>query len=156
MRDKKLLRYLILTFSISWTFWILNAGLVKITSLKQSDLFSIILLLTGGVGPTIAACLSLDEGFSWRNVGLFLKKHKNGSGIILFIFITIEIIFFLIVSKGIDKSIPRSPLAIFVFIITFIETSILFGGNEELGWRGIMHPILMKKFPNILVPLIIG
>jgi membrane protease YdiL (CAAX protease family) len=40
--------------------------------------------------------------------------------------------------------------------IVFVGTVIIFGGNEEYGWRGVMQPILEKKLPYPVATLIIG
>lgn len=63
---------------------------------------------------------------------------------------------FFICSNGLIDSIPISPIAAVVVIIVFLQAAILYGGNEELGWRGIMLPILEQKFPAPLATLIVG
>ncbi len=156
MNPKRLVTYLIITFGITWSFWIINALVVKYTPLNQSDLLSIILLLLGGFGPTIAACLTLEQGFSWKKLIAFLSTYNNRGLCYLLVFALVEISFIALVSDGIRSSIPRSPMAVIICIIIFIQATLLFGGNEELGWRGIMQPILMKKLPRVLVPLLIG
>ena len=49
-------------------------------------------------------------------------------------------------SNGVIESIPKSPIAVIVGLVIFLQATILYGGNEELGWRGTMQVILQENF----------
>ncbi len=48
-----------------------------------------------------------------------------------------------------------STIALTVFVV-FLQATILYGGEEELGWRGTLQPLLQKKMPFIPATLIVG
>jgi len=50
----------------------------------------------------------------------------------------------------------ENPIRSFYLYIPGLFSSIIFGGIEELGWRGILLPELQKKFNNIISTIIIG
>lgn len=54
MDKKRLTKYLIITFLITWVCWWGDALLVKVTSLTESNVFPMIIFTIGGFGPTIA------------------------------------------------------------------------------------------------------
>lgn len=152
----KLGKYLILTFGITWALWWGDALLVKVTPMKESDVLPMVLFTLGGLGPTFAACLCLEGGFSWKKLWTFLSAHKKGKVWYLFLFAALEFALFFFSSDGLLDTIPRSPAAVAVFLVVFLQAATLFGGNEELGWRGTMQPILLKKVSSWASPLIIG
>lgn len=59
-------------------------------------------------------------------------------------------------SNGVIESIPKSPIAVIVGLVIFLQATILYGGNEELGWRGTMQVILQEKLPSPIATLIVG
>ena len=141
----KLGKYLMLTFGITWALWWGDALLVKVTPMKESDFLPMVLFTLGGLGPTFAACLCLEGGFSWKKLWAFLSAHKKGKVWYLFLFAALEFALFFFSSDGLLDTIPRSPAAVAVFLVVFLQAATLFGGNEELGWRGTMQPILRSK-----------
>lgn len=58
MDKKRLTKYLIITFLITWVCWWGDALLVKVTSLTESNVFPMIIFTIGGFGPTIAPPVS--------------------------------------------------------------------------------------------------
>lgn len=156
MDKKRLTKYLIITFLITWVCWWGDALLVKVTSLTESSVFPMILFTTGGFGPTIAACICMEGGFTQKNLKQFLFNNTKKNWLTILVAVIVETIVFFICSQGLLSSIPRTPIAAAVVFIVFIQAAILYGGNEELGWRGTMLPILEKKFPAPLATLIVG
>lgn len=153
---KRLIKYLFLTYTITWICWFGDALLVKVTSCSQSDAIPMILFTVGGFGPTIAACTCIEGGFSWKKLKriLFSDSKKNWSFLIAAIIL--ETLAFCISSNGVIESIPKSPIAVIVGLIIFLQATILYGGNEELGWRGTMQDILQEKLPSPISTLIVG
>lgn len=80
MDKKRLTKYLMITFLITWICWWGDALLVKMTSLEESDIFPMILFTIGGFGPTIAACICMKGGFTWKNLKVFLFKNTKKIG----------------------------------------------------------------------------
>ncbi|MFM9412985.1 CPBP family intramembrane glutamic endopeptidase [Peptococcus simiae] len=152
----RLKRYLALTFAISWLAWWGEALLIKISPLTAQDPPALLAFCLGGFGPTIAACLCLPGGFSLQGLGHFLASHRPGTLPILAGFAGLLSLFFLVVSSGPAQGIPRDGRALVVFGLVFIQAGLLFGGNEELGWRGTLQPLLAPRLPVWLAPLVIG
>lgn len=130
--------------------------LVKVTSFSESDVIPMILFTVGGSGPTIAACVCMESGFSKNNLKRVLFKNSKKNWLFLIAAIILETLAFYISSDGVIESIPKSPIAVIVGLVTFLLATILYGGNEELGWRGTMQVILQGKLPSPIATLIVG
>lgn len=156
MNTKRLIKYLFFTYIITWICWWGDALLVKVTSLTASDVIPMILFTVGGFGPTIAACLCMEGGFSRENVKRFLFGNRKKNWLFLLAAILLETSAFFISSNGVIESIPKSPMGAMVVMAIFLQATILYGGNEELGWRGTMQAILQEKLPSPIATLIVG
>lgn len=156
MDGKRLKKYLLITFLITWICWWLEALLVKVTPLRQSDVFPMMLFVLGGFGPTIAGLICMKNGFSWKNLKEVLFPNTKRNWLIISIVIIVETTVFLIPSNGLIDAIPRSPIAIVVAMVVFLQAGLIFGGNEEIGWRVTMLPILEEKFAPPLATLFVG
>ena len=84
MNTKRLIKYLLLTYIITCICWFGDALLVKVSSFSESDVIPMILFTVGGFGPTIAACVCMEGGFSKKNLKRFLfsNSKKNWSFLI--------------------------------------------------------------------------
>ncbi len=150
-------KYLLLTFLISWGAWLTDALLVSLTPWTNSDLVPMVLFTIGGFGPPIAACLCMEEGFSLRNLKKALFQGKKSGLLCLLILGALEVLVFTLSSTGFIADIPpETGPQVVVTLIVFIQSSILFGGNEELGWRGTLQPLLQKKLPWPVATLAVG
>lgn len=156
MNTKRLKKYIILTYIITWSCWWGDALLVKMTGFSESDLIPMILFTAGGFGPTISACLCLDGGFSRKNLSRFLFNNSIRNWLFLSAAILLETLAFYICSSGLIDSIPKSPIAGAVAFVVFLQAVVLYGGNEELGWRGTMQAILQERLPSPIATLIVG
>ena len=74
MNTKRLIKYLLLTYIITWICWFGDALLVKVTSFSESDVIPMILFTVGGFGPTIAACVCMEGSFSKKNLKNTVKS----------------------------------------------------------------------------------
>ena len=151
---RRLIKFLVITFSITWISWLADALLIKFTNFSWPDVLPMILFTVGGFGPTIAALLCLEGGFSMNKLKRILFKGNRGSLPFIFAALILETAAFFISSDGLNKMIPRSPVAIIAMLIIFLQSALLFGGNEEIGWRGTMLPILQEKIPATAAALI--
>ena len=156
MNTKRLIKYLLLTYIITWICWFGDALLVKVTSFSESDVIPMILFTVGGFGPTIAACVCMEGGFSKKNLKRFLFSNSKKNWSFLIAAIILETLAFYFSSNGVIESIPKSPIAVIVGLVIFLQATILYGGNEELGWRGTMQVILQEKLPSPIATLIVG
>ena len=156
MDKNRLKKYLIITFLITWTCWWGEALLVKSTALTATDILPMILFTIGGFGPTVAACVCMEGGFNSRNLKGFLFNNTRRNWFTILIAVLIVTVVFFVCSEGLVSSIPRSPIAVIVIIVIFLQATILYGGNEELGWRGTLLPILEKGTPAPIATLVVS
>lgn len=150
MENQKLKKYLIRTFAISWISWIILALLVKNNILTFSSIIGTILFMIGGFAPTISA-ISLQERKSFKSIMNFIFSNKKKSIIYLLLFCLLEILTIGLSSMELNPELPLYVIPIIFLMCTFIG-----GGNEELGWRGTMQPILEKKMVFPIATLITG
>ena len=142
MELRRLRRYLIRTFAISWLSWgllalLVGGGICPFASAPGTALFAV-----GGFGPTIAALTVLEEKFSLGAVGRFLFSRRKKSGGVLLLFCVLQTGVIALSSLELNSELP-----LFIIPIIFLTVTFFGGGNEELGWRGVMQPILEKKLP---------
>lgn len=150
MENTKLIKYLTRTFTISWISWLILALLVKNEILTFSSIIGTILFMVGGFAPTISA-ISLQEKISFKSLMNFIFFSKRKSIIYLFLFCLLEILIIGFSSMELNPEIPLHSIPIIFLVCTFVG-----GGNEELGWRGTMQPILEKKAAFPISTLITG
>lgn len=150
MNKKKLIIYLLITFAITYTCW---WGLALLTNLNIVDssqgIFTLIHVI-GGFGPTIAAILVLPNK-SPKETLKFVFSGKKNSFWYLLLFCAIQGLVIGISSMETNPAIPWFATPIVMLSATFVG-----GGNEEIGWRGIMQPELEKKFSFPIATLITG
>lgn len=149
-------RYLLLAFGISWISWGLEAILVKATSLTATHPLALALFIFGGFGPTIAGLSMIEGGVKLIKVRKLLFRGNKGGLSLLFMALALQTVILTFLSRGLKEGIPKSPMLIPVVLAILIMASFLFGGNEEIGWRGTMQPILRKKFSEIPAFLLVG
>ncbi len=150
MRQKTLARYLGITFAITYSFW---WGLAVLTHLKILDstqgLFTLLHVL-GGFGPTVAAIAVLPDR-SLKSLGRFVFSFRKNSQWVLLLLCTVQALAIGLASMETNPAMPWPVLP-----IVMLSTTFLGGGNEELGWRGIMQPMLEKRFSVPVATLMTG
>lgn len=153
----RLAKFLLITFGITWGCWWTDALLVKLTAWTAADAVPTALFTVGGFGPTVAACVCMEGGFSWKQLRKMLFGGKKQGLICLISLAVLEIVTFALSSAGFIAGIPQGigPRAVVVAVV-FLQAAVLFGGNEELGWRGTLQPLLQEKLPYPIVVLVVG
>lgn len=151
MMDKKIIiKYTSITFAITWICWWGLALLTNKNIVDSSQGIFTVIHLVGGFGPTIASLLILQNK-SPRSVLTFVFSCKKNSVWCLLLFCLIQGVIIGIASMETNPAIPWLATPIVMLSATFLG-----GGNEELGWRGIMQPELEKKFSFPMATLITG
>lgn len=148
MEYKKLIKYLIITFVITEITW---GGLALLTSLNIISFthpLGTILHITGGFGPTIAAFLILKEKATVKGVLKSIFSYRKKTLIYFFVFCIFEILTIGLSSLQFNPLLPG-----YLIPLIFLQAIFIYGGEEELGWRGIMQPILEEKlnFPTAAI-----
>lgn len=133
--------YLLITFFISWLSWGVLILLTALGIAKFTDPIGMIFFVIGGFGPTISAIMCIDGKLSLKKIANFIFTRKKRTFGYLLLFIILEILVVSLSAAGTNAEMPLYALP-FVFLIC----AFMGGGNEELGWRGTMQPLLEKIF----------
>lgn len=147
--------FLLVTYAFTWT---IQAYLV-VTGMEASWTLSI-LAGFGGFGPPVGAAVVVwASGGSLRAwFGQFLQWHVGAKWWLLALGLPLVILaagsaLFVLVGGPVDVSALPSPL-IYLFVLAW--GTIWGGGQEELGWRGFMLPLLQDRYSALVSSLFVG
>lgn len=136
--DKCIIKYLSYTFSISWLCWCILAVLVSPEyNFHIAKYIANPLHIIGGFGPVIAIYICNKKTISLEN---YFKLNKASLKCFL-IFAALELVVFGLSSLELNPSVT-----LYFLPLVYIQAVFIYGGNEELGWRGYLQPKLEKKF----------
>lgn len=142
-------KYLAITFMVTYPAWGLLAVGTQWHIISFSDTVGTLLHMIGGFGPTVAALLLVKE--NKRSILQFVFHYEHKSMKYMFMLMVMEIAVFALSSQELNAALPLYQIP---FI--FLQAVFIYGGEEEWGWRGIMQPVLEKKFHYFLACLITG
>ncbi len=151
MEMKRLRKFLIITFAITAIAWGSLAILTKLCIVSFTHPIGTILHILGGFGPTIAALFVSEEKLTFKSIINFVFRYKKKSMIYLGILAISEIVVIGVSSMELNSALPW-----YLIPLVFLQAVFIYGGEEELGWRGIMQPILEKKFKFPIATVITG
>ena len=151
MDTKRLAKFLIITFVITEMAWCGLAVLTRFNIISFSHPLGTILHIIGGFGPTIAACFVLEEKITVESILKFVFGYKKKSLIYFFLFAVFELLII-----GLSSREYNSALSWYLIPFIFLQAIFIYGGEEELGWRGIMQPLLEKKLNFPVAAIITG
>lgn len=154
----KLAKYLLFSFIVSWVMWGALALTTIITDIRYGHPIFMTLFIIGGLGPTIGALLSMNPGKDKFEYKSFIKQiFRAKVNVLWYLFVIIVPFVLFSISFVINIYTVRTGTQLFskpiYYLIPAIVSNILFGGLEEIGWRGVLLPQLMKKFPIIISTL---
>lgn len=146
---KALVMYIFITYLITWASYgvmivAIENGLFTFDSVISSILFGM-----GALGPAIAVWFLFRMG-SFRHdayLAFVLKVNKMKVTIILII---VFFIWRFIISNLFGVKIVGGSI---MNVIYLIPRMLLYGGLEEIGWRGFLQPCFEKKLPFILATI---
>jgi uncharacterized protein len=164
MNDKIPFRFFVVTFLWSWILWL---PFVLVIPAGDTSLRSILLmpaLFLGAFGPALAAFYSVWSLKGKAALREFLKSFLSmrfGWKVWLSIFIVLGCVnltaWYIPELFGYDRLQMLLP-TIYVFPIVWLFMVVLGGGQEEIGWRGYIMPILESRFGlwagNIILGLV--
>ncbi len=151
METKRLYKFLIITFAVTGIAWGALAILTKLCVLSFTHPIGTILHIIGGFGPTIATLFVFEENLTFKSAIKFVFQYKKKSMFYFWILVAMAIAVIGISSMELNSALPW-----YLIPIVFLQAVFIYGGEEELGWRGIMQPILEKKFKFPLATVITG
>lgn len=131
--------YLLITFFISWLSWGILILLTAIKAIEFNSPIGIILFGIGGFGPTISGIMCIEGKLTWKKLKTFIfghRKHTIGY-LVLFAILEAAVI-------GLSSMETNPDFAWYYLPIAFLACTLVGGGNEELGWRGTLQPIMER------------
>lgn len=145
---KKIFLFLTITFSISWTCWLIVAFLTNYTNVKLFSPFALPLYSIGAAGPMIAACVVNKRSMSKQSFREFIKNIFNLRQPILAYLLTFVLAWGVCIFPVlVGTTQQQAPIYIALFQLPVM---IFFGGGLwEVGWRGYLLPQLQKKFSSL-------
>lgn len=105
----------------------------------------------GGFGPTIASLFLMNEKLTLHSFKKFVFQYKKKSMIYLWVMAAMAI-----AAIGLSSREFNSELPVHLVPIIFIQAVFIYGGEEELGWRGIMQSLLEEKYKFSIATIILG
>lgn len=151
MEKKRLIKFIIITFTITGIAWCGLAILTNLSIISFTHPIGTILHIIGGFGPTIATLFVLEEKLTFKSIIKFVFQYKKKTVIYFWILVIMAIAIIGISSMELNSALPW-----YLIPIVFLQAVFIYGGEEELGWRGIMQPILEKKFKFPIATIITG
>ncbi|MDO5126623.1 MAG: type II CAAX endopeptidase family protein [Eubacteriales bacterium] len=152
---KQAILYLAFTFLIAWGTELFLIGAYKL-DLLQGGFGKLLHFALIGFGAGMAPCYAayiVKRRYEKVTLKEFVKSivcvgNKKAFAIVGFVLAIIQFFACIIVEDYLGNP-------VYLFIL-FIPLMILGGGLEEVGWRGILQPILEKKLPFFVACVIEG
>lgn len=155
---KELLSFIVYTFGIAWISWGIEILLIALDIIREGSGIYWFLFLLGGNSPAIAELLREKRYRTREEFNEFVKNCvKPVKSIWSYLFIIFYVGIFGIILYFVQHG--ENALPIYMFIpLTIIM--LIGGGTEEIGWRGLLQPLLERKFSmftsSVMVSLIWG
>ncbi|MDS0222272.1 CPBP family intramembrane metalloprotease [Haloarcula sp. S1AR25-5A] len=151
----RLVAFLLITYSFTWVV----QGIVAAMGLEASWTQSI-LIGFGGFGPPVGAAVVIwaSGGDLRKWIGQFFKWRIGVKWWVIvfglpFVLLGSGVILFVALGGPIDLNSFPFP-GIYLFVLVW--GTIWGGGQEDLGWRGFMLPLLQDKYSALVSSLIVG
>ena len=153
--DHRIASFLAVTYGFTWTI----QGLLAASGMGASWTLSI-LVGFGGFGPPVGAAVVVwASGGSLRSwVGQFFRWRIGGrwwAAALLVPLVVLALGSGLYVALGGPVDIAALPFpGIYLFVMVW--GTVWGGGQEELGWRGFMVPVLQEQYSALVTSLLVG
>ncbi len=145
------MKYLIITFAITYACWWGVAALVAYTDFVYGDILPTIIYIIGNFGPAIAALFCIDGRPYLTSLKKFLFSYKKRGIWFFLLFVALVTL-----TVGLSSMEWNPQMTALNFFISLLGSTVVYGGEEELGWRGILQPALSKKITFPLAALACG
>ena len=135
--------FLLWTFTITGLCWGGLAILGHWGVLTLAHPAGVVLHLLGGFGPTVGGLWVFCRGGGrLRQVPRLVFVPRRGTWWVVLLFCLAEGAVIALSSRQFNPQIPLSLVP-----VVFFQAALIYGGNEEVGWRGTMQPLLERAVP---------
>jgi uncharacterized protein len=154
--------FLGVTFVATWVPWWALAALSGVGGLGLEDPLGWSLLIVGGSAPTVAAYVAVwrtPEAGTLRefNGRVFRFRAPLGPWVVAVAGATVlGVVSMALAGLVIEVSWPDAPWRVAATFLPVLASSIVFGGAEEVGWRGVLQPALNDRWNLDVAGLVIG
>ncbi|MBS4196309.1 CPBP family intramembrane glutamic endopeptidase [Lederbergia citri] len=158
--NKKILYFLLINFTITWGAWITVLGINQDVPLQPGQFSYILYGLGGLLGPVVAAILVRGVWGEKGEVKALLKQTIHARVHIGWYIFSMIVPFILIITPSLLHLVFTGEFLLhfnqpLYLIFLTLPVSIIGGGLEEVGWRGLLLPELCKKYSILVSDLII-
>lgn len=162
MKYIRLVLFFLFTFLITWACWWSLALFVNLNILHHGQVYYIVILFIGGLGPAFSpfitfALTGTKRGFKNYLCRLFRWRLNIFWYILPFIITfgaSILSVYFLIMLSGTSFTLGMNGPWYMIFPLFFLMLA--GGGLEEFGWRGLALPEMEKYYSPLFSGLVIG
>ncbi len=154
MNKKIVSNYILITYLVSWTFFVI-AKFVP-------ENFQMLLLFLGAFGPFLSVLITLKIHGESEYKTKFKEQILKWKIPLIWYLFPIGIV---IISQAFDATgqilvgsfeFNYSGIKKLYMIIPMVFLMIIGGGQEEIGWRGLLLPELLKKYSPIISSFLVG
>ena len=158
--NKNGIRFLVFTFLLTYICHGALAVLSQQGVIDLTDFLGQLFFILGGSSPTIMAFIVVHLYYNEDEKGSFyhnLLNFKQPVGFYLFALLTPVILglFFLLIAMVFGNPLftqLQPPLQYFIYFFS----ALIFGGLEEVGWRGILQTQFKKQIQPLVLAVVIG
>jgi hypothetical protein len=159
LEKKRIVLFTFITFAITWIAWWILVFIKQDNSGIFQDPLYFSIFFVGGIAPTVAPFLAIyftDKEF--KEYCLTIIKFRVSIFYYLFSILLIFGISYLAIwiNTLIKGSIWSGSSPDFISLARLTLMMVVYGGLEELGWRGLLLPALLKFFNYQIAALIVG
>jgi uncharacterized protein len=149
----RLICYFALTYAISWPLWLLSR--------LAGGTLGTVLLVIGAFGPPLAAAVTIRySGGSLREWLRSIVRCQVPVGFYAYALglpaLIMAVMNAVLVAVGQQPDISVLVGRLPAYIQTLLITAVIFGGQEEPGWRGFALPALQQRHSPLVATLILG
>lgn len=161
-RRRRALLFLVITFLVTWAVWWPLVVLTNRGAVTSTEPLGFALLVLGGTAPTVVAYLA-----AWRTPEAGSVREFNRRVLHLRVPVALLVVAvvgaaaFGVVSLAVVGLVTGAGWVggglggLLLFVPAFL-TSIVFGGLEEVGWRGVLQPAVTDRWNLVTANLVIA
>lgn len=151
---KELISFIVYTFGIAWAAWGVDILLMTLGIVKEGSLIYWFFFVIGGNSPAIAELIREKKYRTPEEFKAFVRNCiKPVRGILIYLFVMGYAAVFGVVLYFAQQGRNAMPIYMFIPLTIFM---LLGGGTEEIGWRGLLQPLMEQKFSMFTSSIIVS